>query len=215
MSGGEAWERRGRGGRGEERACVLAERVERPGLVVGGEERECAADRALRQAGRRTGERFVGAAVSHEERHDLVHRERAQAHREQTGPDGVEERVGIARGEDQRGVGRRLLEQLEQRVGGLGAGLLGDEPLGGADEEHLAAPHGGPDAGEAAQRLDLGEEDADGLGRRGGAQRIGASGLELGGAGVLECVGELLRPARAPGPGEREEPVDIGVLEAG
>ena len=57
------------------------------------------------------------------ERHDVASRQ-----------DGVGQLVRAGRHQQEHGVGRRLLEDLQQRVGGRGR-----EPVGLADHEHLAA----------------------------------------------------------------------------
>src|SRR5690606_16552832 len=78
----------------------------------------------------------------------------------------------------------------------------------------LSRAHRGACVREPSQRLDLCEKDPAHLGRRRDLERRGAAGREFGGAGLLECLGELFRPARALRPGEGEEPVDVRVLEA-
>jgi hypothetical protein len=115
--------------------------------------------------------------------------------------------------EDQTWCRGRLLEQLEQGVGRLRAGLLRDERLGVPDDEHLPGAHGRAGgeraAGRARGRGRCRRSRPGTVGRSGSA----AAGGQLRGARFLQRLAEAVG-RRALRPGQREEPVEVGVLEA-
>src|SRR5690606_7582950 len=171
------------------------------------------ADGALGQGG--DPGRVPGGRVEHlrEERGDIGVRQRPERDGEQPGADGRQQLIRVGGGEDEGDVRRRLLEQLEQRVGGLRARVLGDEVLRLADEEDLAAAERGPGDGHAGEGPDLRDVEADRLARRGDPGAVLGAFRQLGDAGFLERCGELLRPGGALRPRQREEPLEVRVLE--
>ncbi len=75
------------------------------------------------------------------------------------GADGREQSAGNIAGEDERGIGGRLFQQLEQGVGGLRVSQLRHQRLRLPDEEHLDRPHRRRLVGESAHGPHRGDVD--------------------------------------------------------
>jgi hypothetical protein len=86
----------------------------------------------LRRGGRRVGELGLDAVASDEQLGDGCCRRGAEQHRPAPGADGDHDVLDGGSAEHPHRVRGRLLERLEQRVGGL----VG-EPVGVLDDEHL------------------------------------------------------------------------------
>ena len=130
----------------------------------------------------------------------------------QAGPDRREQRRRLGRRENEPGVGRRLFEHLQERVGGLRARGLRDQPLRFADHEHLPLSHRRAHLGAAVQHAHQRQKDPrHPVGGR--VQRLVATRLD----GLREQLLGLLRlpVLLALGPQDREEPVNVGVRQGG
>src|SRR5690606_39152699 len=194
-------------------AGALADGLERALGAVLREEAEGAADRALGEGG--DPGRLPGRRAGHlgEEGGDLGVRQRSQRDREQPRANGRQQVFRVGGGEDERDVRRRLLEQLEQGVRRLGARVLGDQVFRLADQEDLAAAEGGPGDGHAGEGPDLRQVEADGFIRRGDPEAGPGAFRQLVGARLLERSRELVRPRGALRPRQREEPLEVRVLQ--
>jgi hypothetical protein len=136
----------------------------------------------------------------------------AQPHRDRSRPDRRQQPARVHRRQEEQASARRLLQQLEQRVGRLLARLLGHQPLGVAQDEDAAAAF---DRGQ--RRPAMQEPD----GRHGVAGHALGRAIQRLGPPLLhdfrDCLGglvhRLVRVGRL-GAGHRDEPVQVRVGQA-
>ena len=110
------------------------------------------------------------------------------ADRQYAREDRRQERPGLRGGDDHRGIGRRLLEELEEGVCRFRAGLLRHHQLRVADYEDLTRAHRRLHRSELVDALHRRQEDCRRLVEAGDVRSVVAAQRELRGAGILKLL---------------------------
>ena len=122
--------------------------------------RRAAADSTSSAAVRSARSRRFAIADRRETRDVGVGRAARRARDHDARANGRQQRARLARRENDRRVGRRLLEQLEKRVRRLVRSFLRHHALGVADDEHLSACHRRRDRRRLNDRANRRDEDS-------------------------------------------------------
>jgi hypothetical protein len=166
-------------------------------------------------AGRRPRQLLRNPVAVHEQMRDRAGRRRPQHDVPAPGTDRRQDVLRCRGAQHPDGPGGRLLETLQQRVGGV----LG-EPVGVLDHDHLPAPRPGGERGVADQLANLVDADRQALGGdqldvRVGAGQRGPAGVAGSAAALVALQCRRERPGRVGATGSRWPGEQPGVGHAG